>query len=115
MAKDATTVADRKRLTELEDLGSGAAFADQVYSLVGHSPFFAEFNAEDVKILSDYLHVYHAQPGQTIIREGDLGDYMLLVIRGEIDIYKKNLMGDRQLMTSVTHGVTLGEMSMIDG
>ncbi len=61
------------------------------------------------------MRVYHAQPGQTIIREGDIGDYMLLVIRGEVDIYKKNLMGEQQLMTSVTPGMTLGEMSMIDG
>ncbi|MDB5811658.1 MAG: crp 1 [Betaproteobacteria bacterium] len=115
MAKNTTKVADRKRLTELEDLGSGAAFADQVFSLVGHSLFFAEFDHDDVKVLAAYLRVYHAQPGQTIIREGDMGDYMLLVIRGEVDIYKQNLMGDRQLMTSVTQGVTLGEMSMIDG
>ena len=33
----------------------------------------------------------------------------------EVDIFKKNLLGEQQLMTSVTPGATLGEMSMIDG
>jgi CRP/FNR family cyclic AMP-dependent transcriptional regulator len=115
MSENANTAADRKLLASLEDLGTGTAFADQIFSLVGRSQFFAEFNRDDVNLLAGYMRVYHAQPGQTIIREGDIGDYMLLVIRGEVDIYKQNLMGERQLMTSVTQGMTLGEMSMIDG
>ncbi len=115
MAEIANTAADRKVLATLEDLGGGTAFADQIFSLVGRSQFFAEFNREDVDLLAGYMRIYHAEPEQTIIREGDIGDYLLLVIRGEVDIYKQNLMGEKQLMTSVTPGMTLGEMSMIDG
>ena len=115
MTEKLDTSAERKLLVGLEDLGAGPAFADQIFSLVGQSQFFAEFNREDVDLLAHYMRVYHAQPEQTIIREGDVGDYMLLVIRGEVDIYKRNLMGEQQLMTSVTPGMTLGEMSMIDG
>ena len=115
MAGKMETSADRKVLESLENLGAGTAFADQIFSLVGNSQFFAEFNREDVDRLAGYMRIYHARPEQTIIREGDIGDYMLLVIRGEVDIYKRNLMGEQQLMTSVTPGMTLGEMSMIDG
>jgi CRP-like cAMP-binding protein len=115
MADSANNVVDRTVLTALEDLGNGAPFAEQIFSLVGDSQFFAEFNREDVDLLAGNMRVYHAEAGQTIIREGDIGDYMLLVIRGEVDIYKQNLMGEKQLMTSVTPGMTLGEMSMIDG
>ena len=115
MADNAHLVPDRKLLAALEDLGSGPAFIDQIYSLVGRSQFFAEFSRDDVELLAGYMRIYHARPGQEIIREGDVGDYMLLVIRGEVDIYKTNLLGARQLMTSVSPGMTLGEMSMIDG
>ena len=115
MADNANGGADRKLLAGLEDLGNGAAFAEQIFSLVGHSPFFAEFNREDIDLLASYMRVYHARPEQLLIREGDLGDHMLLLIRGEVDIYKQNLMGEKQLMTSVIPGMTLGEMSMIDG
>ena len=106
---------DRRLLEQLENLGGGTAFAEQIFALVGRSQFFAEFNRDDIELLSGYMRVYHARPGQTLIREGDVGDYMLLIIRGEVDIYKKNLLGEQQHMTSVTHGMTLGEMSMIDG
>jgi CRP/FNR family transcriptional regulator, cyclic AMP receptor protein len=115
MADKAAKTVQRKLLPELEDLGGGAAFVDQIFSLVGSSQFFAEFNRADIEVLAGYMRIYHAQPGQTIIREGDSGDFMLLVIRGEVDIYKQNLVGEKQLMTSVVHGMTLGEMSMIDG
>ena len=115
MAEKPDTESDRHLLESLESLGAGTAFADQIFSLVGRSQFFAEFNRDDVTLLAGYMRVYHAQPGQTLIHEGDVGDYMLMIIRGEVDIYKKNLLGVQQHMTSVTAGTTLGEMSMIDG
>jgi CRP-like cAMP-binding protein len=115
MAENPNTGSDRYMLERLESLGGGAAFADQIFSLVGHSHFFAEFNRDDIALLSSYMQVYHAQPGQTIIREGDFGDYLLLVIRGEVDVCKTNPMGEQQYLSSVTAGMTLGEMSMIDG
>jgi CRP/FNR family cyclic AMP-dependent transcriptional regulator len=115
MADSANNVVNRNVLAGLEDLGNGAPFAAQIFSLVGQSQFFAEFNREDVDLLAASMRVYHAEPGQTLIREGDIGNFMLLVIRGEVDIYKQNLMGEKQLMTSVIPGMTLGEMSMIDG
>jgi CRP-like cAMP-binding protein len=102
-------------LSHIEDLGTGEAYADQILELVGHSPFFAEFKREDIGVLADYMQVYRAQAGQALIREGDEGDFMLLIISGAVDIYKNSAQGERQLMTNVLPGMTLGEMSMIDG
>ena len=102
-------------LAHIEDLGTGSAYAEQIFELVGHSPFFAEFDREDIGLLSGYMRVYRAQGGQALIREGDEGDFMLLIISGSVDIYKNSAQGERQLMTTVMPGMTLGEMSMIDG
>jgi CRP/FNR family cyclic AMP-dependent transcriptional regulator len=115
MAEYPNTSSDRRLLEGFERLGSGTAFADRVFALVGHSQFFADFSYDDIKLLGGYMDVYRVQPGQTIIREGDVGDYMLMIIDGEIDIFKKSLMGEPQHITVVTPGMTLGEMSMIDG
>ena len=115
MAEDLNTGSDRFRLASLETLGNGTALVDQIYALVDSSNFFTEFNRDDIKLLAEYMDVYRAQPGQTIIRESDIGDFMLLIIEGDVDIYKKNLVGVQQHMTTVTPGMTLGEMSMIDG
>ena len=115
MEENSTAGSDRHLLDDLEDLGSGTAYAEKIFALVGRSQFFAEFNRDDINLLAGYMRMYRAQPGKTIIREGDIGDYMLLIVGGEVDIYKKNRVQEQQHMTSVTPGMTLGEMSMIDG
>ena len=99
----------------LEKVDKDAALSEEVFGLVGQSQFFAEFSRNDITALARYMDVYRAQPGEIIIREGDSGDFMLLIIEGEVDILKKGIRGEQQHMTSVGPGMTLGEMSMIDG
>lgn len=115
VAQDIETASDQGNLAKLERLGEGTALTDEIYGLVGRSPFFAEFSREDISLLSAYMDIYRAQPGETIIREGDVGDFMLLIVEGDVDILKKGLREEQQHMTSVGPGATLGEMSMIDG
>ena len=115
MAETSNRTSDRQLLEALECLGDGTAFAERILALVAQAPFFAEFDRDDVALLAGYMRIYRAQTGQTLIREGNIGDYMLLVMDGKIAIYKKSPAGSQQHMTSVAAGRTLGEMSMIDG
>jgi CRP/FNR family transcriptional regulator, cyclic AMP receptor protein len=114
-AEDSSRSSSAELLSHIEHLGAGGPYAQQIFDLVGRSLFFADFERGDIDLLADYMAIYNAQPGQAIIREGDDGDFMLLVISGAVDIFKNNTQGERQLMTSVGPGMTLGEMSMIDG
>ena len=66
-------------------------------------------------VLAGYMDVYRVQTGQSIIREGDGGDFMLLIVEGLVDILKQGMRREQQHMTTVGPGMTLGEMSMIDG
>ena len=116
MAQDELELAsDQVNLLNLEKVGKDAALAEEVFGLVGTSQFFSEFSRDDISVLASYMDVYRAQPGEIIIREGDVGDFMLLIIDGAVDILKKGVRGEPQHMTSVGPGLTLGEMSMIDG
>jgi CRP/FNR family transcriptional regulator, cyclic AMP receptor protein len=115
VGREAEAESGQTRLEHLERVGKGTAIAGEIYGLVGRSPFFAEFSREDVSILAGYMNVFRAQPGEIIIRENDGGDFMLLVIEGAVDIFKRNMRGEQQHMTNVGPGMTLGEMSMIDG
>ena len=113
MAEEASSI--QNRLATLEHLGEGTVVAEQIFGMIGQSPFFAELDREDVGVLAGFMQVYRAQPGEVIIREGDAGDYMLLLIQGQIDILKKGQRRNEQHMTTVLPGMTVGEMSMIDG
>jgi len=105
----------RSTLGHLQRIGKGTAITNEVFGLVGRSQFFAEFAREDISVLASYMDVYRVSPGETIIRERDGGDFMLLVVEGGVDIYKTTLRGGQQHLTTVGPGMTLGEMSMIDG
>ena len=102
-------------LPSFEHLGEGTALAQQIFEMIGHSKFFADFTREDVQRLTGFMQVYRAEPSQVIIREGDVDDYMLLVIQGKVDIVKSDSHGQQQPMTTVGPGAMIGEMSMIDG
>lgn len=115
MAEDTRTATDQGNLAKLERVGAGTAIAGEIYGLVGKSQFFTEFSKDDISTLSGYMEVFRAQPGEIIIRESDEGDFMVLIVDGEIDILKKSHRSEQQHMTSAGPGMTLGEMSMIDG
>jgi CRP-like cAMP-binding protein len=115
MSEENFTTTDRGNLDKLERVGAGTAIASEIFGLVGKSQFFTEFSREDISTLAGYMEVYRAQPGEIIIRESDEGDFMVLIVDGEIDILKKSQRAEQQHMTSAGPGMTLGEMSMIDG
>ena len=115
MSEDNFTATDQGNLAKLERVGAGTAIATEIFGLVGKSQFFTEFSKEDISTLAGYMEVYRAQTGEIIIRESDEGDFMVLIVDGEVDILKKSHRAGQQHMTSAGPGMTLGEMSMIDG
>jgi len=102
-------------LESLTHLGEGSTMVQQIFEMIGHSKFFADFTREDVDRLTGFMQVYRASAGQEIIHEGDVDDYMLLIIEGRVEIVKTDSQGNHRPMTAVGPGATLGEMSMIDG
>src|SRR5918996_73633 len=102
-------------LGRFERVANNAAISEELGSLLGRAPLFSDFTRDDIKTLAEYMGVYRAETGATIIREGDVGDFMLLIVRGEVDILKRGHQREQQHMTSVGAGTTIGEMSMIDG
>jgi CRP/FNR family transcriptional regulator, cyclic AMP receptor protein len=107
--------AENALLGRFERVADNATIVEELRTLLGRAPLFSDFSQDDIRTLAEYMGVYRAQPAETIIREGDVGDFMLLIIRGEVEILKRGHHREQQHMTSVGAGTTIGEMSMIDG
>ena len=104
-----------QQLAHLEHLGDATRFAGQMLALIPKCPLLENFSAAEVELLAHFMEVYRAQPGAEIIREGDGGDFMLMVLEGTVEVHKRDRWNTPQLLASVEAGRTLGEMSMIDG
>ena len=115
MAEEHKQPAQNALLQMLHRMGDADTLVPKIFEMIGHSKFFSDFSREDVERLAAFMQAYHADAGETIIREGDVDDYMLLIVDGRVEIVKTDSHGESRPMTVVGAGATLGEMSMIDG
>jgi CRP-like cAMP-binding protein len=106
---------EQVRLPNLEPLGDATQFATQIHGMISYSPLFENFNLAEIRLLSHFMQVYRAEPGVEIIREGDAGDFMMMLIEGRIEVFKQDRWNAPRIIAMIEPGKTLGEMSMIDG
>ncbi len=104
-----------QQLAHLESLGDATQFAEKMRALIPKCTLLENFSPAEVLLLAHFMAVYRAEPGAEIIREGDGGDFMLMVLEGRVEVHKIDRWNTPQLLASVEAGRTLGEMSMIDG
>jgi CRP/FNR family transcriptional regulator, cyclic AMP receptor protein len=103
------------QLAHLEHLGDAARFAPQMHALIPRCTLLENFTHDEVRTLSQFMEVYRAPEAMEIIREGDGGDFMVMVIEGQVDVRKRDRWNTPQHIATVEPGRILGEMSMIDG
>jgi CRP/FNR family transcriptional regulator, cyclic AMP receptor protein len=104
-----------QQLAHLEYLGDATKFAGQIHALIPKCTLLENFAPAEVRLLAHFMDVYRAEPGVEIIREGDGGDFMLMIVEGQVEVHKRDRWNTPQLLATVEAGRTLGEMSMIDG
>lgn len=87
------------------------------------SPLLQDFSREEADLLGAHMLRVRAQPGQTLIEEGEASDWMMLLLSGTVDVGKRKIgaVSDREDPTGTTRlavikeGAVIGEMSMLDG
>ena len=102
-------------LAHLEHLGDATKFAPQIHELIPKCDLLENFSPAEVRLLAHFMDVYQAPAGTEIIREGEGGDFMLMLIEGKVEVLKRDRWNTPQMIAVVEAGKTLGEMSMIDG
>ncbi len=104
-----------QRLAHLDYLGDASGFASQIRALIPRCSLLENFSPAEIRLLAHFMHVYRAGAGAELIREGEPGDFMLMLLEGRVEVRKRDHGGKAQLVAAVDAGKTLGEMSMIDG
>ena len=96
------------------------------------SPLLIDMTAQEVDLLGQSMLLVSAEPGQALIREGEVGEWMLLLLKGTVDVTKQVVQtaeqraedagmdaeAEKPMTTSriavIQCGASLGEMSMLD-
>jgi CRP-like cAMP-binding protein len=113
---------DQLRTAGLQVLGPCDRLS-QWPGLLEHAALLQDFSADEADILGAAMLQVKAQPGQLLIGEGDASDWLMLLLRGTVDVGKRKIgaeidhqePGDTTRVAVLKEGATLGEMSMLDG
>ncbi len=73
-----------------------------------------DLSAEEADALGEMMPLVRARAGQALITEGDVGDWMLLLLGGTVDVIKASQHGEVSRLAVIRQGAAVGEMSMLD-
>ncbi len=86
---------------------------DKIAALTSSS-LFDMLSTEELEYVADLSRPRRFSAGEHIIEEGDLGDSLFVVFKGEVDILRKDASGTLKMLATLAPGQFFGEMSLID-
>lgn len=99
----------------IEHLGDATQFVERIREIIEAIQLFEDFDPAELAGLSRFMQCYRVPLGTEIIREGDAGDFLMLILSGGVEIVRRDVRGVPQRISTAGPGKTLGEMSLIDG
>ena len=101
--------------TDLEYLGAATDYVEDVFEAISNGPLFGSFSQNEIEALCQFMHCFVAPREGVLLNEGEQGDYLLVILSGNVDVRKKNPQGKLVTIAQVHRGSSLGEMSLFDG
>ncbi len=116
------TLEDQLHTAGLTVVGTCTQLRTYGTNLMSTSPLLQDMSAQEVDVLGQSMLLIRADAGQALIREGETGEWMLLLLSGTVDITKQVEQtaedGEKTISTSrigvIRCGASIGEMSMLD-
>ena len=108
-----TTVSWRERAAEAEERRRRESMAE-AEDLLGRIDFVQALSAEARRVLAERSRFLEYGPGQAVVRQGETGDTLYLVARGEVSVRVRLEDGEREV-ARLGRGALFGEMSVLTG
>jgi len=94
--------------------GVCVALSRQVQGWRQAAAMLEDLTPQEADTLGAVMPLIRARAGQALIREGDVGDWMLLLLAGTVDVVKSSPNGGTSRLAVIKQGAAVGEMSMLD-
>jgi CRP/FNR family cyclic AMP-dependent transcriptional regulator len=115
-------IENQLRARGLELVGSCEQLSHST-QLMQESPLLRDFTPAEADLLGTRMLRVRAQPGQVLIAEGEVSDWLLILLVGTVDVDKRRVgagfdsqdPGDTTRLAVLREGAVIGEMSMLDG
>jgi len=114
MSSSTVSIEEQLQAAGLELRGYCEGLASQMPNWRHGSALLEDLTAQELDALGLLMPRVRAQPGQVLIAEGDVGDWLLLVFSGTIDVTKHYASDEASRLAVIKQGASVGEMSMFD-
>ncbi|MFH1808436.1 MAG: cyclic nucleotide-binding domain-containing protein [Pseudomonadota bacterium] len=78
------------------------------------SPLFEKLLPAELETLAELTQPREYESGEVIIREGDAGDALYILVQGEVEVLRRDPRGADHSLAVLTVPDFFGEMSLID-
>ena len=82
--------------------------------LISQVPLFQELDPLEIGELAEICLKERFEDGEIIFNEGDPGDKLYIILKGEVEIFKELEQGKEEILARLRPGEYFGEMSLID-
>ena len=130
-----STLEEQLQTAGLQVVGCCELLSKSHPDLIEHSPLLEDFTPQQADVLGLSMLLVRAEAGQVMIREGEAGDWMMLVLGGTVDVTKRierrddeaealsagageaapaEVEASQSRVAVLQRGAAIGEMSMLD-
>jgi CRP-like cAMP-binding protein len=101
-------------MTQQTEDGYKSELFNTVMDYLCNIPIFDALKSSELKTIAHFMNCYDACEGDAIFLEGEKGDYVCFVVEGTLEVSKTSSSGERTVLTTLSSGHSIGEMSVID-
>ena len=98
----------------VEQLGTAKDYVNEFVEAVHNGELLQGFTRQETILLSEYFQCFGVPRGSVVVREGDEGDFLAILINGAAMVTKLHGTVQKEV-AAIQPGDIIGEMSLIDG
>jgi CRP/FNR family cyclic AMP-dependent transcriptional regulator len=98
----------------LAKLSKAGRIRETNMTLMDGAPMFWDITGRQQVVLAGFMRSFEIEAGTTLFLEGDKSDFMCVIARGQVEVFKEDSQGRKKHLDTVGPGKVLGEVSLID-
>lgn len=80
---------------------------------LAQSPLFERLSTEELSYISSLSRPTHVRAGERIFEEGSIGDSVYIIVKGQVEVSRRDITGESKQLATISAPDFFGEMSLI--
>jgi CRP-like cAMP-binding protein len=85
-----------------------------IVNILQASMLFEMISGSELNAAAEAIRVRKFAAGETVFEEGDLGDSIFVIASGQVEVQRKDAVGERRVIETMGPNEFFGEMALID-